>query len=39
MAEQLAQEIIAKALYELELMKGNSCFDYGRLKSILEGKR
>lgn len=30
--------IIKRALYELELMKGNSCFDYGKLTRILEGK-
>jgi hypothetical protein len=38
MDETVAQEIVARTLYELEIMKGNSCFDYGRLKSILEGK-
>jgi hypothetical protein len=38
MEETLAQEIVQKALYELELMRGDSCFDYGKLKCILEGK-
>jgi hypothetical protein len=38
MEETVAQEIVQKALYELKLMRGNSCFDIGRLQSILEGK-
>lgn len=38
MDETLAQEIVKKALYQLEQMKGASCFDYGKLKSTLEGK-
>jgi hypothetical protein len=38
MPEQAAQEIVQKALFELELMRGNSLFDYGKLKRILEGK-
>lgn len=38
MEETMAQEIVQKALYELELMKGSCCFDYGKLKRILEGK-
>lgn len=27
-----------RALFELTLMIGNNCVDYGRLKGILEGK-
>jgi len=38
MEETVAQEIVNKALFELKLMKGNSCFDIGRLQNILEGK-
>lgn len=38
MDETVAQEIVAKALYELKLMKGNCVFDYGKLLKILEGK-
>ena len=38
MEETVAQEIVAKALYELKLMKGNCIFDYGKLMRILEGK-
>lgn len=38
MPESKAQEIITRALYELEIMKGNSCIDYGRLQKVLEGK-
>lgn len=38
MEETLATDIVAKALYALELMRGDSCFDYGKLKRILEGK-
>lgn len=36
--ETLAQEIVEKALFALDDMRGNSCFDYGKLKAILEGK-
>lgn len=38
MEEIVAQEIVAKALYELQMMRTRDCFDYGKLKSILEGK-
>lgn len=38
MAEWTAEEIVAKALYELRMMKSNSCVDYGRLEHILLGK-
>lgn len=38
MEETIAQEIVAKALFELQMMKTRDCFDYGKLKWILEGK-
>ena len=38
MDETVAQEIVDKALFELKLMRGNSCFDIGKLQKILEGK-
>lgn len=36
--EEIAQEIVAKALFALQQMKGNSCFDIGKLQCILEGR-
>lgn len=38
MPEPTAQEIVNKALYELKLMRGNCCYDIGKLQNILEGK-
>jgi hypothetical protein len=38
MEETMAQEIVAKALFELQMMKTRDCFDYGKLKAVLEGK-
>lgn len=38
MEEKDFQMIVEKALFELNLMIGNSCIDHGKLRSILEGK-
>lgn len=35
--EWTAQEIVERALYQLEQMKGTSCYDIGKLESILKG--
>ncbi|UDL16812.1 hypothetical protein SEA_ATUIN_145 [Arthrobacter phage Atuin] len=36
--EWTSEEIVQRALYQLEQMKGSGCYDIGKLESILKGK-
>ena len=38
MEEKDFQMIVEKALFELKMMVGNHCLDYGKLQSILKVK-